>query len=84
MRGISVLHACDKYQANCDMKNSVTFSVEILAGTRAIAEFLGTSPRQVAYWNEQGRIPCFRIGKTICARPETLRQWLKNCEAGQS
>ena len=53
---------------------------EILTGAGAIALFLGVTRRQVYHWNEHAGLPCIKIGKTICARPETLRRWLEERE----
>lgn len=53
---------------------------ELLMGHKEIARFLGLSPRQVSWMDEKGRLPTFRIGRRPCARPETLRTWLKEQE----
>jgi excisionase family DNA binding protein len=47
---------------------------EILRGARAIADFLGCSEKAVYHLIERGRIPHYRIGRTICARRSHLLQ----------
>lgn len=55
---------------------------ELLMGHKEIARFLGITPRQVSWLDENGRLPTFRIGdgRRVCARPENLRAWLKEEE----
>lgn len=53
---------------------------DILTGHKAIARFLGLSPRQVSWHDEQGNLPTFRIGRTVCARKSTLLQWIEDQE----
>lgn len=53
---------------------------EILIGHKAIARFLGLSPRQVSWLDEKNCLPTFRIGRRPCARPESLRAWVKDQE----
>jgi hypothetical protein len=53
---------------------------EILMGHKEIARFLGLTPRQVSWMDENGRLPTFRLGRRPCARPETLRSWLRDQE----
>ena len=55
-----------------------------LTGARAIAEFLGMTPRQVFHRVEDGTLPVFRMGKSICARPATLREWIERLESEAS
>lgn len=56
----------------------------LLTGAKAIGNFLGLTERQVLHRVETGDLsPVFRLGKTLCARPETLRQWIERQEAGQ-
>ena len=54
---------------------------ELLSGAKAIAAFLGLSERQVFHRVEDGTLPVFRMGRTICARPARLRQWIVEREA---
>lgn len=49
---------------------------ELLVGRKEIARFLGITPRQVAWLDDEQRIPIFAIGRRRCARPESLRKWL--------
>ncbi|ACE89483.1 hypothetical protein RHECIAT_CH0000490 [Rhizobium etli CIAT 652] len=53
---------------------------EVLTGHKAIARFLGLTPRQVSWHDEQGNMPTFRIGRTVCARKAKLLQWLDELE----
>ncbi|PDT24455.1 DNA-binding protein [Rhizobium hidalgonense] len=53
---------------------------EVLTGHKAIARFLGLTPRQVSWHDEQGNMPTFRIGRTVCARKTKLLQWLDELE----
>jgi hypothetical protein len=53
---------------------------DILTGHKAIARFLGLSPRQISWHDEQGNLPTFRIGRTVCARKSTLLQWIEEQE----
>ncbi len=56
---------------------------DILTGHKAIARFLGLSPRQISWHDEQGNLPTFRIGRTVCARKSKLLQWLDELEKEQ-
>lgn len=58
----------------------VCLADDVLHGTREIADFLGLAPRNASYHIEQGRIPCFRLGKAVCARKSTLLQWVAEQE----
>lgn len=53
---------------------------DILTGHKAIARFLGLTPRQIAWHDEQGNIPTFKIGRTVCARKSTLLRWIDEQE----
>lgn len=53
---------------------------ELLVGHKAIALFLGLSPRQVSWHDEQGRLPTFRVGKSVCARKVKLLEWIEQQE----
>ncbi|WP_104823093.1 DNA-binding protein [Rhizobium sp. NXC24] len=54
--------------------------VEILTGHKAIARFLGLSPRQVSWHDERGNLPTFRMGRTVCARKTKLVEWIEEKE----
>lgn len=54
---------------------------DLLYGARSIAEFLGITEKQARHRIDDGHIPTFRIGSTICARKITLTQWLADMEA---
>jgi len=45
---------------------------EILHGARAIADVLGITEKAVYHLIERGRIPHYRLGRTICARRSHL------------
>jgi hypothetical protein len=45
---------------------------EILRGVKAIAEFIGETPRRVFYLAETGQIPVFKEGTTWVALKATL------------
>lgn len=53
---------------------------ELIKGHKGIARFLGLTPRQVAWHDEQGNLPTFRIGRTVFARRSKLLQWLDDLE----
>ncbi|MBX5175315.1 DNA-binding protein [Rhizobium lentis] len=53
---------------------------DILTGHKAIARFLGLSPRQISWHDERGNLPTFRIGRTVAARKSTLLQWIDEQE----
>lgn len=55
-------------------------SAEVLYGVKAIAKFLGLPKRAAQHQVDTGRIPHFRMGKNICARPSSLRAWLAELE----
>ena len=56
-------------------------SDKLLYGVAAIAEYLGLAERQARHQIEKGRIPTFRIGLAICARPAKLDAWLEKLSA---
>lgn len=53
---------------------------ELLIGIKTIARFLGITDRQASWLEERGHLPTFKIGRRPCARPESLRAWLKDEE----
>ncbi len=54
--------------------------LDILTGAKEIARFLGMTPRQVSWHHEQGNLPTFLMGRTVCARKSTLVQWVEDQE----
>lgn len=57
---------------------------QLLVGHKAIARFLGLSPRFVSWHDEQGRLPTFRVGKSVCARKVKLLEWIEQQEHSAS
>ncbi len=55
---------------------------DLLYGAKAIATFLGLTEKQARHRIENGQIPAFTIGTTICARRSTLNKWLADKERG--
>lgn len=53
---------------------------KLLVGYKAIARFLGLTPRQVSCHAEQGHLPTFLIGHSVCAREARLVQWIEDLE----
>ncbi|QND50816.1 DNA-binding protein [Phyllobacterium sp. 628] len=57
---------------------------DILTGHKAIARFLGLTPRQASWHDEQGNLPTFKLGRSVCADKADLVQWLEERKrAGQ-
>jgi hypothetical protein len=54
---------------------------DLLYGARAIADFLGITPKATYHLVEAKRIPSFKIGKTICSRRSTLARAIEELEA---
>ena len=54
---------------------------DLLYGAKAIASHLGLTEHQVYHLAAQGRLPTFKIGKTLCGRRSTYRTWLADQEA---
>jgi hypothetical protein len=54
---------------------------DLLRGMPAIARHLGIKERQARHLQETGALPCFKLGKTVCARRSTLIRWLEDREA---
>ena len=48
-----------------------------LYGVQEIADYLGLAERQARHQIEKGRIPTFRMGAIICARPASIDAWLE-------
>ncbi|MCJ2080173.1 DNA-binding protein [Methylobacterium sp. J-090] len=55
---------------------------QMLYGAKAMAEFLGITTRQVFHLTERGRLPHFRVGRTLCGNRSTLAEWAVQVEAG--
>ncbi|RZS82061.1 hypothetical protein EV217_2874 [Phyllobacterium myrsinacearum] len=53
---------------------------DILTGHKAIARFLGLTPRQVSWHDEQGHLPTFKVGHSVWARKTALLQWIEDRE----
>lgn len=56
-------------------------TADLLYGVPAIAAFLELREKQVRNRIEQGAIPSFKLGRTVCARRTTLRAWIAEQEA---
>jgi len=54
---------------------------DLLHGAPAIAKHLGLAVRVVYHLHDQSLIPTFKMGKTVCARRSTLRDWMAQQEA---
>jgi hypothetical protein len=54
---------------------------DLLLGHKAIAIFLGITPRQVAWMDERRQLPTFRIGRKVAAMRSTLTAWLAEKDA---
>jgi excisionase family DNA binding protein len=54
---------------------------DLLYGARPIAEHLGITERQARYLIDQGTLPSWKEGKTICARRSSLNDWMDRREA---
>jgi hypothetical protein len=50
---------------------------QILFGMPAIATFLGLPQ---AHLEARGDLPTFKVCRTVCARPDTLRMWVRLLE----
>lgn len=61
-------------------EDALADSLGLLKGSRAIAEFIGTSPQVVLNLVHKGELPAFVIGNSLRASPESLRQWAKDQE----
>lgn len=55
--------------------------VPMIYGAGRIAEYLGIGRRQVYHAAERHGLPVFKIGTTVCARPESLAAWISAREA---
>lgn len=55
---------------------------DLLHGVPAIAVHLSMTTAQVYHLHDQGRLPTFRMGRTVCARKSTLAAHFAALEAG--
>jgi excisionase family DNA binding protein len=54
---------------------------QLLYGAKDIAGYLGNlTIDQVYHLISEGRLPAFKIGRTVCARTSTLDRWLEEQE----
>ena len=63
------------------MEGHQVTSIGIIYGADRIARFLGIGRRQVYHAGSRHGLPVFKIGTTICARPEPLLAWVAAQEA---
>jgi excisionase family DNA binding protein len=54
---------------------------DLLYGCEKIAAYLGVTRRTAYHLIESGKVPAFRIGRTVCARRGTMDKTLKRLEA---
>jgi hypothetical protein len=57
---------------------------EILYGVKAIAKFLGVTRRQAQHLVDSKAVPSFKMGRTVCARPERVRSVIEAAENGRA
>lgn len=57
----------------------------LITGASEIAEYVGCTRRQIYHWAEKMDFPVFSIGRTVCARPDMIDEWLQEqaLKAGQ-
>jgi len=48
----------------------------LLKGSRAIADYIGLSPRDVLALIKKGDLPGFQVGNKFVADPEAIERWL--------
>ncbi|MCO5157564.1 MAG: DNA-binding protein [Aquamicrobium sp.] len=51
---------------------------DLAKGMKAISEHLGITIRQGFHMHEQGLIPTFHIGRSVCAKRSALDDWLNH------
>ena len=56
----------------------------VLYGAAAIAKYLGIAEKPIRHLIARGTIPTFRIGRTVCARPERIDAALAEMERQES
>lgn len=54
--------------------------LNLIKGSKAIADFIGLSQRDVLNLAHQNAIPAFLLGNKLVARPESLREWVADLE----
>ena len=60
---------------------STEVPADLLRGIKAIARFIGYSPRATQDLIASGEIPTFRLGRSVCARRSTLNRQFAKLEA---
>lgn len=58
-------------------------SDDLLHGASEIATFLNTSTRRVYHLANNGTIPVFHLGGSLCARRSTVVRHIEKLEAGE-
>ncbi len=66
------------------MSDIVNEKPDLLYGALAIADFLGVKRGVVYHLVETGRLPHFKVGKTVCARRSKLLAAFEAMEANCS
>ena len=59
----------------------IPLAMDIEFGAAAIAKTTGLTRRRVYHLTQEGHMPTFRIGATLCARRSTLRRWFEELES---
>lgn len=59
----------------------IPLAQDLVFGAAAIAKATGLTRRRVYHLTEQGHMPTFRLGATLCARRSTLRRWFEEMES---
>lgn len=54
---------------------------DLLHGVPAIAAHLNMKAKAVYHMHDQGKLPTFRMGRTVCARKSTLAAHFAKLEA---
>lgn len=54
---------------------------DLLHGVPAIAAHLNMTTKAVYHMHDQGKLPTFRMGRTVCARKSTLADYFAGLEA---
>ena len=54
---------------------------DLLYGMEAIASHLGMGKRAALWQHEQGKLPTFKMGRTVCARRSALAAYFAEQEA---
>lgn len=61
-------------------ENALADGLGLLKGSKAIAEFIGISQRDVLRHTHKGELPCFEVGNALRASPDSLRAWVAEQE----